>query len=878
MSLAPGVRLGPFEILSAIGAGGMGEVYKARDTRLDRTVAIKILHAHVASDPVRRQRFEREARAVAALNHPHICTLHDVGHQDGTDFLVMEYLEGQTLADRLKKGALTLDQALQFAIQITEALDTAHRRGIVHRDLKPSNIMLTKSGAKLLDFGIATIRPSTPTDGSAATRTERTLTAEGTLIGTLNYMAPEQLEGRDAAARSDLWAFGAVLYEMLTGRRAFEGETASRVIAAVLDSEPPSIGKLAPPALQHLVKRCLAKDPDGRWQTMHDVSLQLKWIAAPGTVGSGGVPTRTYSDRRPKRAWSIGFALVVGFLFVAGIAGLLYTSSKSSSSTPPQLVYTQLTHFTDSAVAPSLSPDGRMVTFIRGGGPFLSRGQIYVKLLPNGESVRLTDDTDPKFSPIFTPDGSRVAYSRVSSGAPPSWDTWTVSVLGGEPIRLLPNATGLTWLRDRHVLFSEIKGAGLHMGIVTATESRAEHREIYFPEHDRAMAHYSYASPDSRWILVVEMDRTGAFSQPCRLIPFDASSAGREVGPQGVCMAAAWSPDGQWMYFSAYVAGSSHLWRQQFPDGMPEQITFGPSEEEGVAIAPDGHSLITSLGVRHSAIWMHDARGDRAVSSEGFAFAPTLSQDGKRVFCLLRENSTTSSTELRSIDLDSGKTESVLPGISVTEYEVSRDEKEVVYTTTNGGESQIWLASLDRRTSPRQIVTGGDQASFGADGELIFRKLGQTSNLVFRIKRDGRGLQEVSNMPITGKGSVSPDGAWVMVDYPPTSDDAPPQSWAVPVGGGVPKRICSGPCRGFWSPDGTLFYVANLGPQRTIAFQLPSGAMLPKLPDSGIGFPASWDKFGKTIERTLRPRTGDFSTYVFVKQDLQRNLFRIPLR
>ena len=268
MALASGVRLGPYEVLAALGKGGMGEVYKARDTRLDRTVAIKVLPEHVANDPDLKQRFEHEARAVAALNHPHICTLHDVGHQDGIDFLVMEHLEGETLQDRLKKGALALDQALRYAIEIADALDTAHRNGITHRDLKPGNIFLTASGAKLIDFGLAKLRQPKVT-GEDATTLTGSLTAPGTIMGTVPYMAPEQLEGQEADVRSDIWAFGCVLYEMVTGRRAFEGKSQTSVLAAIIEREPtpmPSVEPMTPAGLDYVVTTSLAKAPDDRWQ------------------------------------------------------------------------------------------------------------------------------------------------------------------------------------------------------------------------------------------------------------------------------------------------------------------------------------------------------------------------------------------------------------------------------------------------------------------------------------------------------------------------------------------------------------------------------------------------------------------------------------
>src|SRR5438445_5074545 len=268
MALQPNQRLGPYEILSAIGAGGMGEVYRARDTRLDRTVAVKILPDHLTSRAELRERFEREARTVASLNHPHICTLHDIGHQDGTDYLVMEYLEGETLAQRLLRGPLPLEQVLQYAIEIADALDKAHRKGITHRDLKPGNIMLTKSGAKLLDFGLAKLKASpTASPLSQLPTANDNITAQGTILGTLQYMAPEQLEGKEVDARTDIFAFGVVVYEMATGKKAFEGKTSASVMGKILEVDPPpmsSLQPMTPQQLDRVVKNCLAKEPNRR--------------------------------------------------------------------------------------------------------------------------------------------------------------------------------------------------------------------------------------------------------------------------------------------------------------------------------------------------------------------------------------------------------------------------------------------------------------------------------------------------------------------------------------------------------------------------------------------------------------------------------------
>ena len=289
MALAPGSRLGPYEILAPIGAGGMGEVYRGRDTRLDRTVAIKVLPERLAATPEARQRFEREAKTISQLSHPHICALYDVGNQDGTEYLVMEYLEGETLADRLAaRGALPVDQVLRYGVEIADALEKAHRQGIVHRDLKPSNVMVTGSGLKLLDFGLAKAFAPVTTPGSLTSfPTEAHLTQEGTILGTFQYMAPEQLEGKDADARTDIFALGAVLYEMATGKKAFSGASQASLISSIMTSEPQPISQvqpMSPPALDRVVGVCLVKEPEARWQTAHDVGLQLEWIAR------GGVP------------------------------------------------------------------------------------------------------------------------------------------------------------------------------------------------------------------------------------------------------------------------------------------------------------------------------------------------------------------------------------------------------------------------------------------------------------------------------------------------------------------------------------------------------------------------------------------------------------
>jgi len=324
MSIEPGTMLGPYEIDKVVGVGGMGEVYRARDTRLDRSVAIKVLAPHLAENPEHRQRLEREAKAVSSLSHPHICPLYDVGHENGVDFLVMEFIEGETLADRLARGPLPIDEVLRDGVQIADALEKAHRQGIVHRDLKPGNVMLTTDGTKLLDFGLARTDAvaSGDADLTVSPTVSKPLTAVGTVIGTYQYMAPEQLEGKTADARTDIFALGAVLYEMATGRRAFVAETQASLIGAIMHEEPQpvsSIQPMTPPALDRVIQSCLAKNPEDRWQTAHDVKLQLQWIAEGGSVVGLPAPVAARRKSRERLAWvAFAIAVLAAALFAVG--------------------------------------------------------------------------------------------------------------------------------------------------------------------------------------------------------------------------------------------------------------------------------------------------------------------------------------------------------------------------------------------------------------------------------------------------------------------------------------------------------------------------------------------------------------------------------
>ena len=450
MPLTPGARLGPYEIVSAVGAGGMGEVYKARDTRLDRTVAIKVLASHLTENPELRQRFEREARAISSLSHAHICTLHDVGHQDGVDFLVMEYLEGESLAQRLARGPLPIEQVLKLGVEVASALDVAHKQGIVHRDLKPGNVVLTKGGAKILDFGLAKIAAGTPagpaSEGLTSLPTEaigsQPLTTEGSLLGTFQYMAPEQLEGLEADARTDIFAFGELLYEMSTGKPAFAGKSRASLISAIMSSQPAPISAvepLTPPAFEKLVRTCLAKDPEDRWQTAHDVALQLQWIAEGGSQAGLPAPVARRRVRREQIAWA-----VAGVALVAAAALAFREVSRPSAPSSPMRFIVPAPGGVVTMGLPRISPDGRTLAF--DATDSTGRSMIWIRPLSSLEANTLAG-TEDAGRPFWSPDSRYVAF--VAEGKMKK-----IPVAGG-PAEVLCPAVGAdgTWSSREVLLF-----------------------------------------------------------------------------------------------------------------------------------------------------------------------------------------------------------------------------------------------------------------------------------------------------------------------------------------------------------------------------------------------------------------------------------------
>ncbi|HEX5229209.1 MAG TPA: protein kinase [Bryobacteraceae bacterium] len=854
--VAPGAQLGPYKIEAQIGSGGMGTVYRAIDTRLGRVVAIKIASERYSV------RFQLEAQAISTLNHPNVCTLYDVG----PNYLVMEFIDGRTLAAELKKGPLPPETAARYGAQIAGALAEAHSLNIVHRDLKPSNIMLSKHGVKVLDFGLAKILAAT------------SITQTDAVMGTPAYMAPEQVDGVEPGSATDLFALGLVLYEMSVGRLPFPGASLGQMLSSGAHPAVPAPSREragVPASLDGLVSQLLEKDPRRRPQSSAEVSRELTAIAERLAA----------PPRSPLRA---ALAAIAAVVLLVGFAFWFYLRSRVPESQLPianSSSYTQITSFTDAAVDPVLSPDGRMVAFYRSSVGFETRGDIWLKLLPDGEPIQVTHDARAKYNIAFSPDGGQLAYT-VFPRVAQLFDTFTVPTLGGDSRLFLPNAAGLSWLDDKHLLFSQIKGGGVHMGIVTADADRSGLREIYFPSLERGMAHYSYLSPDRKWILLQEMNPAWG---PCRVVPFAGDSPGRLVGPPGaICTSSAWSHDGKSLYLGVLVAGRYHIWRQPFPNGQPEQITFGSNDEFGIAMAPDGRSFITSILTRQNAVSVHDSSGDRAISTEGYAEAatPKFSRDGKRLYYLLRRASPESPAELWRADLDSGKSEVVIPGVSMSEFDISPDEKQVIFTKPAAGQtSQLWIAALDRGTPPRPIASGVDAPHFGPKGDVYFRMAEGHTLYVWVVQGDGTGLRKALANPILNFENVSPDGRFLIVtaEVPQVS---PPPVLAAPVDGGAVMPFCDDLCTPIWSPDGRYLSMQISDKSgkdtnaRTAIIPLPPGKLLPRLTPDLVRDPTGWAKMpGVKVVDGIRIALGlTPSTYAYIKPSVHANLYRIPLR
>jgi len=839
MGLTSGTKLGPYEIVSPLGAGGMGEVYRARDTRLDRTVAIKILPAHLSDNPEAKQRFDREARAISSLNHRNICTLYDVGRQDEMDYLVMEFLEGETLASHLAKGRLPLDQVLKCGVEICEGLEKAHKTGVVHRDLKPGNIMLTKTGAKLMDFGLAKAVTGPPPfsgltatldgawaggtgGGEGARPSQDPLTARGTIVGTFQYMSPEQVEGKEAEARSDIFALGAVLYEMATGKRAFEGKTTASVIAAVLERDPAPISvtqPMSPPALDHVVKTCLAKDPDERFQTVHDVKLQLKWMAEGGSQASMSLPLVSRHSHREWIAWAIAvlaltlLTVSLGYLSKARQPQPLVTAS----ILPPEGA--QFISLEIEGGAPAISPDGKKLVFVARD----KSGDAMLWLRPvDSVNARQLPGTNGGGHPFWSPDSRFIGFFTPLKLA-------KVDTSGGS-IQTICESTlgrGGSWSKDGVILFtpntadvlyrvSTTGGTAVPATQFEASGSENSHRWPQFLPDGKHFLFFVRSSqgPDftgtyvgaldsKEHHLILHNDYRAVFVQPGYLLsvreqllvaqPFDlrnfsvtgdAAPIAEHIALHGGTSAAMFSASDNGVL--AYETGASQVtgWDLVWYDRSGKRLaTVGTNFFQTPALSPDGTKLavgITDGRFGTSDIWFFDlvrSTKTRLTFDPSSELNPVWMPDGQSL--IFSSNKTGTAHIYRMPIQGTGATETLLATEGAYEFpqSVCRDGRYLLYERRMSQDKRkydIWALPLFGEGKPFPLVQSDFdhlRPTFSPDCKWVAYTSNETGQSEVYITHfpDGAGKRQAST-----DGGLSPrwrgDGKELFFIAPQTRD------------------------------------------------------------------------------------------------------------
>jgi Tol biopolymer transport system component/predicted Ser/Thr protein kinase len=815
MTLSPGSRLGPYEVLAPLGAGGMGEVYKAKDTRLDRTVAVKVLPQHLSESSDVRQRFEREAKTISSLSHPHICALYDVGNQDGVEYLVMEYLEGETLAERLLKGSLPTEQTLRYGIEMADALDKAHRQGIVHRDLKPGNVMLAKSGVKLLDFGLAkVVAPVSQQSGLTALATMahgQNLTQEGTILGTFQYMAPEQLEGREADVRTDIFAFGAVLYEMATGRKAFSGSSQASLISAIMKEEPAplsAIQPMTPPALDRIVKTCLAKDPEERWQSAHDIKSELAWIAQAGSQAGVAAPVVASRRRKDRVAWGVA-GLLAGAL-LAAVATWSLLASRPAAPRPVTRVAVPIpagdSFLTDNYSTVAISPDGRRVVYV---GRRLDKRQLFLRSLDATEAAPIAG-TDGAYSPFFSPDGHWAGFwadGKIKK----------VSLAGGVPVTICEcgvsdRMLGATWGPDDAIVFSQkwagglfrVPAAGGAAQPVTKISAKGENRGHIWPEFlpgGKAVL-FTVFTGGSLEDYAIAVESLGSGQQKTLI---KGGTFGRYAASGHILYARAGT-----LFAAPFDSSRLEVTGAAFPvaEGVFENTNGGA----GFAVSANGTLLYATGGIllpERSLLWVDRQGTASPVTKIKRPFSNArLSPDGKRV--ALTVEAETYDEWILDLERDSltrlsfGKDD----GAPVW----SPDGKRVVYRSSQAGAYNLYARASDGSGSEERLTSDQDAStamSFTPDGKLL---------VLVRVRE---GVPEVWIHPFE-KGSspspflqgpfrhdeaaLSPDGRWMAytsnesgkVEVYVTAFPGPGGKWQISTEGGKTP---------LWAPNSReLFY------------------------------------------------------------------------
>jgi len=818
MPLAPGTHLGPYEILAPLGAGGMGEVYRARDIRLERTVAVKILPAQFSSDPVRKQRFEREAKAISNLNHPNICVLHDVGHQNGIDYLVMECVEGETLAKRLEEGPLPIEQVLKFGAQIADAVDKAHRRGVVHRDLKPSNIMLTSTGAKLLDFGLA--RPTSPLAGVATLTALPTspVTEEGTIVGTYQYMSPEQVEGKELDARSDIFSLGAVLYEMVTGKRAFEGKSQLSVASAILEKEPVPISTakpLSPLALDHAVKKCLEKLPDDRWQSASDLASELKWIAETGSLAEEAVSLpigRGLLER-------VGWVLAATFFLLLIAAGLVLWNARNEHRS--QMYFHTSVPFAANDLA--LSSDGHTLAMVA----YSAEANNYVVWIYEigGRRTSSLGGTQGASYPFWSPDGKFIGFFADGK-------LKKVDVSGGhvQEVCDAPNGRGGTWNQDGVILFTPDSFGGLSR----VPSSGGSPVEVSKTDPSRLETSHRWPMflPDGKHFLYLAANFTGQLENNGIFLGSLDSQEKRLV--VSTSANAAYSEPGYLLYLRDKTLVAQRFDKRRYvlsgePHPLSDEVVYTRLVDKAVFSATSEDILVTQTGT--GALPSQLTWFDRSGKAVGTVGTPAsygnvrLSADGRRV--AVDQNVTDGRTvDIWVFELNRAAPTRLTFDPSAHQTPIwSPDGKEILFSWNHKLGDQLYLKNADGSGSAEEIADLGagfpvNTWDWSRDGKYVLVRRGNELWYLTWPDRAAKPLLQAKwNVQ---NAQFSPDGRWVAYASNETGSmeiyvspfPAADGKWQVSAAGGQEPR---------WREDGKeLFYVSADG--KMMAVSVTTGA------------------------------------------------------